>query len=148
MALPSAYTEATLLGFVEAELDAVLAPLGLDVSDATAEAVNEVLGLLGHDLAEEDTIAGVMKVRALARWQGWLAALSAATLQYDLKAGATSLTRSQAFEQIKQRLAIAEAAASQYDEAAAAIYGGSATALVSASGVADSPYRPAACPEF
>lgn len=131
MPLPASYDDATLTAFLETELTPVLAPLGLDVSDAIIEAVNEVAGLLGHDVSEEDTVAGVMKVRALARWQGWLAAWSAATLQYDIKAGTSDITRSQAFEQIGKRLQMAESAAMRYEEAAAVIAGAGGTATVS-----------------
>jgi hypothetical protein len=147
MALPAAYTESTLSALMEAELGPLAVSLGLDEGDALPEAVNEVIGLLGHALSEETTTAGLMKVRALARWQAWLAAEAAATEAVDLKAGSVGLTRSQLFDHIRLRLARAEAAALAYPEAQAAIAGGG-VAVVGATTTAGSPYGWAAYPEF
>jgi hypothetical protein len=69
MPLPAAYDENSLAAFAEAELGPLAVSLGLGEGDALPEAVNEVIGLLGHALSEETTTAGLMKVRALARWQ-------------------------------------------------------------------------------
>lgn len=124
MSLPASYTESTLTSFLETELTPVLAPLGLDASDAIAEAVNEVQGLLGHAVSEEDTVSGVMKVRALARWQAWLAAWNAASLNTDIGAGSASIKDSQGFAQIEKLLARYERAALRYPEAAVVLAGG------------------------
>lgn len=137
MSLPSAYTESTLLTFLESELTPVLEPLGLDVSEATAEAVNEVQGLLDPTALGDET--DVLKVRTLARWQGWLAALNAAVLSTDLKAGSAELKESQGFQQIERLLARYERAAMRYPEAAAFISGGG-EAVVSGMSTAGSPY--------
>lgn len=130
-----AYTAGSLLGYMETEVGPQLAALGLDASDALSEGVAEVVALLGAEIADVDDD---LKLRTLARWQAWLAAYNAATAQYDLKAGSSSLTRSQVFEQIERRLARAEASALRYDEVAAALGGG--TAYVSSVATAGSPY--------
>jgi hypothetical protein len=121
MPLPSSYSEASLIALMETEVGPLLAPLGLDVSDALLEASNEVAALLGHAVASETDVA---KLRTLARWQAWLAAYSAAANQFDLKTGTSSLTRSQMFGQIERRLALAERAARRYPEAAVLLSGG------------------------
>jgi hypothetical protein len=137
MALPASYTESTLTAFLETELTPVLAPLGLDASDAISEAVNEVVGLLSPTALADET--DVLKVRTLARWQGWLAALNAASLNTDLVAGSASIKDSQGFAQIEKLLARYERAALRYPEAAAFINGG-AEAVVSGMATAGSPY--------
>jgi hypothetical protein len=127
MPLPAAYDENSLAAFMEAELGPLAVSLGLGEGDALP--------------------AGLMKVRALARWQAWLAAEAAATEAVDLKAGSVGLTRSQLFDHIRLRLARAEAAALAYPEAQAAIAGGG-VAVVGATTTAGSPYGWAAYPEF
>lgn len=147
MPLPAVYTENALADLMEAELGQVGIDLGLPDSEALPEAVNEVIGLLGHGLDQETTTAGLMKVRAFARWQAWLCAEAAATNQYDVKAGSAAVTRSQMFEHIEKRLARAEAAALVYPEAQAAMAGGG-VASVSTATTVGSPYGWASCPEF
>lgn len=139
MPLPAAYTEGSLLGFMETVVGPHLEGLGLDASDALTEAVNDVIGILGNPLADETSTADLMKVRTIARWQAWAAAVDTATDQFDLKAGSADLKRSQMFEQMERRLAAAEAAAMRYEEAAAVLAGGS-TAYVSSIGVIGDPY--------
>jgi hypothetical protein len=144
VALPASYTEATLTAFLESELTPVLAPLGLDASDAIAEAVNEVSGLLAPSALADET--DTLKVRTLARWQGWLAALNAAVLNIDLTAGSAGLKQSQGFEQLERLLARYERAAQRYPEAAAFIDGGAAS--VSGTNTANSPYAYVPCSEW
>lgn len=143
--LPASYTESTLSALMEAELGAVGVALGIGDSDALPEAVNEVIGILGHALSQETTTAGLMKVRAIARWQAWQAAFNAATNDKDLKAGTTAITMSQRFDHIQRRLAQAEAAASRYSEVQAVLAGSMAviTSIVDAG-----PYGVAALTEF
>lgn len=109
MPLPSAYTEASLAAYMEAVLGETGVTLGLPDSDALPEAVNEVIGLLGHDLSEETSTTGLMKVRASARWQAWKAALDVASGRFDVTvAGGKKFVQSQVFEQIQAKLKIAE----------------------------------------
>lgn len=124
MALPSVYTEGSLAAFMESELAAVGEDLTIGDTDLLVEAVNEIIGLLGHALSAETTTAGVMKVRALARWQAWLAARKAAARQFDTTASGRAFKLSQVWAQINYELSYAAAAASRYPEGADAGAGG------------------------
>jgi hypothetical protein len=135
MVLPASYTESTLTAFLETELTPVLAPLGLDGSDAISEAVNEVAGLLSPTALADET--DVLKVRTLARWQGWLAALNAASLNTDI-GGSIDLKDSQGFAQLEKLVNRYERAAMRYPEAAA--FMGAGTAVVGGMATAGSPY--------
>lgn len=145
MALPTSYTEADLSALMAVELGATGTALGLtDGSDALDEAVNDVAAILDAAIAD---VTDVLKLRTVAKWQAWTAALNVATGQYDLGSEGDSLKRSQLFDQIMRRLALAEAAASRYSEVADALAGG-ATAYVSSSSLASSPYAWASEAEF
>lgn len=144
MPLPTSYSEGALLAFMEVEIGPLLADLGLDTSDALLEATYEVQGILGHAVTDE---TDVTKLRAIARWQAWLAAYNAATNQYDLKAGSADLKRSQMFDQIEKRLARAEASASVYSEVQTAL-SGSSMAYASSISTGGDPYRWPSYPEF
>lgn len=110
MPLPAVYTEDSLIAYMEAELGETGTTLGLSESDALPEAVNEVIGLLGHALSEETTTSGLMKVRAAARWQAWKSALNVAAGRFDVSlAGGKKFVQSQIFEQINAKLATTEA---------------------------------------
>jgi hypothetical protein len=139
------YTDASLATFMVTEIGASGVALGLtNTSAAIVEAVNEVKALLGvSDIA---TLTDDLKTRTFGRWQAWLAAWGAATYQFDVKAGTSAVTLSQAFAQIGQRLRMAETAAMRYDEAAATIAG--ASALVGVTTTAGSPYTPLPCSEW
>jgi hypothetical protein len=134
------YTAETLATFMATELAATGEALfGDDPATAPAivEAVNEVAAVLGvSDVADVDDD---LKLRTVARWQAWRAAKAAATGQYDLKAGSSSLARSQFFDHLAAMLADAETAALRYDEVAAVLAGGS-TAAVSDLVTGGSPY--------
>lgn len=138
------YTTSSLLAFMETELGPLLASLGLDVSDALLEGVNEIAALLGTAIADVDDD---LKLRTLARWQAWQAALNAAANQYDLASSGDSLKRSQLWDHLMRRLAAAEAAASRYDEVAVVLASAS-TAYVTSSSGSGSPYLWPAYPEF
>lgn len=121
MPLPSVYDEAELATFMAAELGETGVSLGLDQDalDTLAEAATEVVGLLGGDLSGLTATADLMKIRAIARWQAWLAAWNVAAGRFDLE----TLKRSQVFAMIERRLAQAERSAARYPEAALALLG-------------------------
>ena len=109
MGLPSSYTEPTLRAYMETVLDTTGVALGLDLSDALDEAVNEVIGLVGA-LADQTTTAELMVVRAAARWQALLAARRVAVGRVDLKAGSADLKQSQTFVGLGLLISDAESA--------------------------------------
>lgn len=131
-----AYTEGSLLAFMETEIAGLLTVLGLDASDALTEAVAEVVAILGTPIADVDDD---LKLRTVARWQAWQAALNAAMGQYDLKAGSADLKRSQVVAHLETRLAQAERSAMRYDEVAA-VLAGTSTAYISSMSTASNPY--------
>ena len=141
MPLPAAYDESSLVGFMAAELGETGVSLRLDTDqyDTLAQAANEVQGILATPLAGLTTTADLMKVRAIARWQAWLAASSVAAGRFDLGGSVPGLKRSQVFAMIEKRLAATERAALRYTEVQDALSGGS-VAYVSSIGVAGSPY--------
>lgn len=141
MPLPTSYTEVSLLGFMAAELGGTGVSLGLDTDalDTLAEAANEAQGILGVPLADLTSTDDLVKVRAIARWQAWLAAWNVAAGRFDLKAGSADLKRSQTFSQIETRLAQAERSAMRYSEVQDALAGGS-TACISSLATASNPY--------
>ena len=103
MPLKTSYSESELADFMVAQLSATGAALGLtDSSAGIASAVLATARLLGDDIAD---LTDMALLEAAARWQAWMAAEAAAVNQYDLKAGTSSLTRSQLFEHIQTRLA-------------------------------------------
>lgn len=118
MPLPAVYDEDDLTTFMAAELGETGVALGLaeDQQDTLAQAAVEVVGILGGSLASLTSTADLMKVRAVARWQAWLAAWNVAAGRHDLKAGSADLKQSQVFDQIERRLAAAQVAAMRYSE--------------------------------
>lgn len=132
-----------------ADLGAVGVSLGFvaDENDTLDEAANEVIGLLGGSLDGLTSNADLLKIRAIARWQAWLAAYGVATDESDTEAGSVKLKSSQTFTQIEKRLAQAEASALRYDEVAAVLAGGS-TAYVTTISSIGSPYTYAVGDEF
>lgn len=150
MPLPAVYTEADLVTFMAAELGETGVSLGLDTDalDTLAEAANETQGILGVPLAGLTSTADLVKVRAIGRWQAWLAAWNVAAGRFDLKAGSSDLKQSNVFGQIGRRLADAERAALRYTEVQDALGGGS-TAYVSSISTAGDPYAwPVTVTEF
>jgi hypothetical protein len=145
--LPAVYTASDLTTFMAAELGETGVTLGLDTDqyDTLAQAANEAVGILGGDLSVLTSTADLMKVRAVARWQAWLAASNVAAGRHDLdKQGVKS---SQVFEMIQVRLAQAEGAALRYSEVQAYAAGGS-VAYVTSIGAAGNPYAWPALTEF
>lgn len=132
------YTSGSLLGYMETEIGPLLAQLSLDTSDALAEGVAEIAALLDEAIADVDDD---LKLRTLARWQAWTAALNAATNQYDVSlTGGKKFVRSQMFDQIARRQAAAEAEASRYSEVQAVLAGAGGTAYVTSVSTSGSPY--------
>src|SRR4051812_48816170 len=124
MPLPTVYTASSLGDYMVATLSNTATALGWDSgSDEIIEAVNEVDGLLASGLAGATGSPAVLKVRALARWQAWKAARSAAANQYNLASSGDSLTRSQWYDHLDTELYDAALAASAYPEGAGALSG-------------------------
>jgi hypothetical protein len=70
------------------------------------------------------TVTDMAKLEAVARWQAWRLASAAASGQYDVKSGTSSLTRSQFFDHIAGMLCEAARAAIRYPEVAVLLGGG------------------------
>lgn len=142
MPAPTTHTEDTLKQFIVDELGAVATALSLTTASAqVVNAVYAVQRLLSLDDVADAT--DMTKVETLARWRAWMVAKAAGVPQYDIASQGDSLDRSQFYDHIAAMLSDAEAAASQYEEAAALIYG--STATVTGSSVAGSPYGWATC---
>lgn len=143
MALPSSWTESSLIAALEAELEPVTDALGLDrldvISTAVGTDVPAILSVSSVASVSYATTADVVKVLVIAQWRAWQKAVDIATVRFDLKAGSADLKQSQIFEQLTRRLAAAEAAAMRYSEVQDYAAGGS-TAYVSAIGTVGSPY--------
>jgi hypothetical protein len=147
--LPASYTESSLAAFMEVELGAVGTDLAIADGDALTEAVNEVAGLFGVSnvaAISYASVADVMKVRALARWQAWLAAESAAARQFDTRpSSGREFKLTDVWDQIQVKLRSAAMAAAIYPEGASALSDG----FVTISSIADSsPYGAATVSEF
>lgn len=132
-----AYTAASLEDYMGVELGPLLSQLGLDTSDALAECVSEIAAMLGQSIPDVDDD---LKLRTLARWQAWQAALNAAANQFDLRAGSVDLKLSQMYAQIERRYAQAEASASRYEEVAATLAGAGGVAYVTSVSTGSDPY--------
>lgn len=120
MALPSAWTESTLTTAVQAELAPVLVPLGLNTSGAVTAAVGTdvpaLLNVTSVDAVVYGSIAIVVKVLRFAQWMAWQKAYDAALLSVDLRAGSSSITDSQAWEHLQERLRLAYDMVASYSE--------------------------------
>lgn len=142
------YTAETLADFMETTLQETGTELfGTDPSESAAlvDAVAEVKAVLGvDDIAD---LTDDLKTRTVARWVAWRTARDAAAPQYGLKSGSSELKRSEFFEHLEEILYAAAAAASRYDEVAAALAAGYGTAYVMTQALAPSPYVYAACTE-
>jgi hypothetical protein len=145
MPLPGAWTEPTLIDAMLAEAEGVLAALGLGSTSLIATAVEHdtpaVLGVASVADVAYGGVADVVKVRVIAQWCTWQRAYDKAIPLTDVQASSADVKRSQTFEHLKARLAAAERAAMRYSEVQAALAGG-ATACVSGTTTANSPYNP------
>lgn len=114
MALPTAYTEATLKTYMLASLGALGTTLGLTMISFD-EAVNDVLAAYGvTDIANATDIP---KLRALAKVAAARTAQVTASSWYDFKADGGDFSRSQVATQVKTLLAQAESEALAYADA-------------------------------
>lgn len=151
MALPAAWTEATLIAALEAELEPVTADLGLDSLDVVATAagtdVPAVLGVTSVAGVTYGAVADVVKVLVIARWCAWQKAVDVASVRFDLKAGSADLKQSQTWKMLMTRLGSAEAAALRYEEARA-YTAGAGTGAVTSISLAGDPYAWASGSEF
>lgn len=115
MALPSAYSEEDLKDYLLVVLGSVGDALGWDANTLLlAEVVNDTLLAYGVDAIAD--ASDIPKLRALARWRVWLAAVDALAGYYtvSLPAEGGQLTRSQLTQQATVRLQAAEIEAGRY----------------------------------
>lgn len=116
MALPDAYTEASLAEYMAACLGAFGTALGWDTLRGDyAEAVNDAIVAYGVDDISEAT--DIPKLRVLARVAIWEAAVAASASFYGLSTAGQSLSRQQMQEQAARALAVARRQALAYRDA-------------------------------
>ena len=147
MTAPSSYSESELAQMMCDVLGQSGAAFGLNVPTAAPIlfAVKRTERILSvSDVAD---VTDMQKLEVIAVWRAWVAALGAATNDKDIKAGTASLALSQRFQNIKELLALAEAEASVYPEAASVI-AGMYTGAVSEMTTSGSPYNLTVWPEF
>jgi hypothetical protein len=127
VALPAAWDEDTLEKAIEAELEPVMADLGVDNTSVTETAVEiDVPSILNVTSVADVTygsVADVVKVLTIAKWCAWQKAYDLVLLETDLKAGPVDLKDSQSFDHLEKRLAMAYRAASRYSEVLAFVGG-------------------------
>jgi len=125
MPFPTAMTEADVRTYMVQRLSTVASVLGLTAqSEVIGTGAEEVDGFLTTGILGTTGIEGVRKIRALARWQAWLAAYASRD-QFDIVAASgAKLTRSQMMRGIADALARCELEVMQYPEAAAILAGG------------------------
>ena len=114
MALPSSYTEATLVYYMLESLGDLATTLG--VTEARLyETVNDVA--LACNVTDIANATDIVQVRALARVAALRVAQTTAATWYDFSADGGDYKRSQVMAQIERMTKAAEAAAMQYDNA-------------------------------
>jgi predicted transcriptional regulator len=145
VALPSAWTESSLLTAIEAEVELVSTVLGLLSGDTLLTVVStdvpSVLGISSVEAVTYSSVADVVKVLTIAKWRAWVRAYEAATVLFDVKAGTVDVKQSQIFKQIAARMSAAESDAGRYSEVAAILAGSIGYAVVSEAVTYGSPYR-------
>lgn len=143
MALPVAWTEASLIGEMTDELEAVAAPFDLDskslIERAVKKDVPEVLKVSSVAAVTYGGIEDVVKVLTIARWKTWERAYQVTLPNVRITAGPSDLYQSEAWEHLKDYLGEMRATALQYSEVQAHTGGGS-MAYVSAIGTVGNPY--------
>lgn len=123
MPAPTSYSESTLKQFMVDELAGTGTALSLTTSSASiTNAVYEVEDVLG--VSDVASVTDMTKLKAIARWQAWLAAEATAISNFDLKSSGDELKLSQILAGIRARLAYVEALAARYSEVAAIVGGG------------------------
>lgn len=113
MAIPTSYTEPELITRLQVTLRPVLSVIGWETNDPIYhEIVVNCLNEYGvTDLADASDINKLLK---LARYFAWQAAVDALSVRYDYSDGGASYSRSQAYEQAKERYQEAFYAANEF----------------------------------
>lgn len=116
MALPDKYTEASLKAYMHAALGPIAGVLGWSVDEGNYdEPLNDTLLAYGVSDVEQVTGAEQLKrLRALARYQVWKAAVSGLAALYDFETDGQRFERSQLMRHAEQALALAESEALPY----------------------------------
>lgn len=112
MALPTAYSDATLAQFMVDQLGEVAGVLGWTWDTDVHEAINETL--LAYGVATVEEAVDLRKLRALARWQAWRAAVDSLVARYQFSNPEGSYHREQMLEGARLALADAEVEASEF----------------------------------
>lgn len=144
MPAPTAYTEDDLAAFMLNTLGPMATTLGITATPSLigdfgpmTEPVNDVLLDYGTaDIATITTVAGITKLRALAKVHAWRLAKEWATSRYNMSDGSLRLDRGQLLTNIEKALAEAKAEA--------AVVGAKATLVVKTGRVrwTQDPYAP------
>lgn len=116
MALPTAYTDATISQYMVDQLGEIAGVLGWTWDTDLHEAINETLLAYGVDTLEE--ASDLRKLRTLARWQAWRAAVDSLVARYHFSNPEGSYSREQMLAGARAILADAEADASAYVDTA------------------------------
>jgi hypothetical protein len=116
MTVPSSYTDSGLKAFMHGEVGEVGTILGWSSSGGSYdEPLIDALFLSdAEDITDVTTVAGVCKLRALARVAVWRQAVKRVAARYDFSADGGSYSRSQLQSMCADALAVAEAAAAPY----------------------------------
>lgn len=105
MALPASYTEQTLAAYMVGAIGRLAGVLSLDGGDFF-EAVNDTL--LDYGVDDVGSATNIRKLRAIARYHAWRAAVAQATGLYDFQADDGRFSKKQVYDQALAGLALAE----------------------------------------
>jgi hypothetical protein len=119
MPFPTTYTEKSLAEYMHTMLGKVAKALDLHFDSSGpgdyAEAVNDALLAYGtNDIATIIDVAGIQKIRALARVAAWQYVVANFAALYDFSADGASYNRSQLFKNAQESLKAAEQQALPY----------------------------------
>ncbi len=101
MAIPTSYTEQSLMNYMHEALSGVGDVLGFDPPHAYAEPVNEALLVYGtDDIATVTGATNIRKLRAIARVEAWRKVMATTSGDYDFRReDGAQYSRSQAYAQ-------------------------------------------------
>jgi len=109
--IPNIYTDDDLIEFMWHELQAVAAAVDLN-RDCLTEAVNDVL--LDYGVTTLADAVDIKKVRAIARYYAWLAALKQVSADYQFSESGVSYARQQALDGLEKMVARVKREAGSY----------------------------------
>lgn len=107
MAVPTSYTEQSLMNYMHEALSGVGDVLGFDPPHAYDEAVNEALLVYGEtDITAVSGARNIRKLRAVARVEAWRKVMAATAIDYDFRReDGAQYSRSQMHAQAKANFA-------------------------------------------